>query len=120
MVVAAGIDVLELAGFVVTALSIEPFEEEALDFVGRVERVAFLRIAVVGKTLERSANVSGERLTFTIGNVAEHEHFAGPEDVGRTPVERAPVQRQTQIAFALRRKAANRRTVEGEVIEGAQ
>jgi len=42
VVIAASVDVLELLRFVVVPLGIRPFEEEALNFVCRVERVAFL------------------------------------------------------------------------------
>ena len=42
VVVAAGVDVLELAGLVIVPLGVRALEEEAFDFVGRVQRVAVL------------------------------------------------------------------------------
>ena len=52
VVVAAGVDVLEVAGFVVAALGVEALEEEAFDFVGGVERVAVLGEAARRRILE--------------------------------------------------------------------
>ena len=49
-------------------------------------------------------------------HLAEDEHLAGAEDVGRRPVERAPVQSQTQVALALRREPTNRGAVERQVV----
>ena len=40
VVVAAGVDVFELAGLVIAAFGVGAVEEEAFDFVGGVERVA--------------------------------------------------------------------------------
>ena len=42
VIVAAGVDVLELAGFVIAPLGVHALEEEAFDFVGGVQRVAVL------------------------------------------------------------------------------
>ena len=51
MIVAAGVDVIELAGLVIAALRIRPLKEEAFDFVGRVERVTVLLMQPVGISL---------------------------------------------------------------------
>ena len=51
-----------------------------------------------------------------VDDFAEHQHLARAEDIGRRPVERAPVDAQPQIAFPLRGEAANRRAVEGQVV----
>ncbi len=40
MIVAAGVDVIELAGLVEVTLGIESLEKEAFDLVGGVERIA--------------------------------------------------------------------------------
>ncbi len=120
MVVAAGVDVLELSGLVVVAFGVKSFEEETLDLVGGVQRVAFLGVTIVGELLERAADVAGERLAVAIEDVGEDEDLAGPEYVGRTPIKCAPVEREAQVALALRRKAANRRAVEREVVVRAQ
>ena len=93
VVVAAGVDVLELAGFVKPAFGVEAFKEKTLDFVGGVERVAFLCITFVGEFLERAANVAGKRLAIAIEDVGEDQHLSGPENVGRAPIKRAPVER---------------------------
>ena len=57
-----------------------------------------------------------ERVAVAIEDVAEDQHLAGTEDVGRPPIEGAPIERQPQIAFALRRETADRRSVEREVV----
>src|SRR5580658_4518214 len=93
VIVAAGVDVLERAGLVVAPFGIEAFKEEALDLAGRVERVAFLRITFVGELLERAANVTGKRPSLAVEDVAEDEHLPRPEDVRRSPIKRAPVER---------------------------
>src|SRR5438132_8245452 len=61
VVVAAGVDVFEFAGFVIAALGVGAGEEEALDFIGGVERVALLVEQPVGVALEDAANVRGDR-----------------------------------------------------------
>ena len=116
MIISAGIDVLELAGFVVAALGIGPFEQEAFNLVGGVERVALLLVQAFGIPLEHAANIGGVRCTTLVDDLAEDQHLARAEDVGRRPVEGAPIDAQPQIAFALGGEAANRRTVEGEIV----
>ena len=51
-----------------------------------------------------------------IDHLAEYQHLAGAEDVAGPPVEGAPIHVQPKIAFALRRKPADRRSVEGQVV----
>ena len=58
VVIAAGIHVFELAGLVIAALGIGPFEKEALDFVGGVQRVALLLVKLVRVSFENAANVA--------------------------------------------------------------
>ena len=77
----------------VAPFGIEAFEEEALDLAGRVERVAFLRIAFVCELFEGTANITGKRPSLTIEDIAEDEHLARTEDVRRSPIKRAPVER---------------------------
>jgi hypothetical protein len=48
VVVAAGVDELELAGLVVALLGVFAGEEEALNLVGGVERVLLLLVELVG------------------------------------------------------------------------
>ena len=47
MIIAAGVDVLELAGFVIVLLRIDPLEQEALNLIGRIQRVAFLFVQLI-------------------------------------------------------------------------
>ena len=70
----------------------------------------------VGKTLQHAADVGSIGLAVLVDDLAEDQHLAGTEHVGWRPVECAPVDAQTQIALALRGKAANRRAVEGQVV----
>ena len=58
MIVAARVDVLELAGLVIAALGVRALEEEAFDFVGGVQRVAILRELIVRVTLQDAADVA--------------------------------------------------------------
>ena len=71
VVVTAGIDVFELAGFVVIPLRILALEKESFDFVGGVERVALLLVEIVGIAFQHSANVGGVRRTVLVNHVAE-------------------------------------------------
>ena len=105
-----------LPGFVIVPLGVEALEEEAFDFVGGVERVAVLLVELVGVAFEHAANVGGVGRAALVDDFAEDQHFAGAEDVGGRPVERAPVDAQAKIAFALRGEAADRGAVEGEVV----
>ena len=59
---------------------------------------------------------AGVRRAALVDDFAEHQHFAGAEDIGRRPVKCRPVDAQPQIALALRREAANRGAVKGEVV----
>ena len=85
VIVAAGVDVLELAGFVIVALGVGALEQEAFNFVGGVERVALLLVQLVGVALEHAANVGGVGRAVLVDDFAEDQHLAGAEDVGRTP-----------------------------------
>ena len=116
MIVAAGIDVLEFGGFVIMTLGVGSFEEESFNFVGRVQRVFLLFVQIVGVGFQHAADVRGVRCAALIDNVAEHEDFARTKDIGRSPVESAPINPQAQVALALRGKAADRRSVKGQVV----
>ena len=120
VIVAAGVHVFELARLVVGALGVRPLEQEAFDFVGRVQGVAVLLVQAVRERLEDAAHVGGVGLAALVDDFAEHQHLAGAKNVGRRPVEGAPVDAQAQIAFPLRGKAANRGTVEGQVVVALQ
>src|SRR6266436_4391984 len=74
VVIAAGVDVFELAVVVIMAFGIGAIEEEAFNFVGGLERVAFFFEERVGVALEYAANV-GE-----IGRAVLVEHFTEDKD----------------------------------------
>ena len=117
VVVAALVDVLELAGLVVLALGVDAVEEEAFDLVGGVEGVAVLRELLVGEGLEQAAHVAGVGRAVLVDDLAEDQHLAGAEDVGGRVVEGAPVEAEAKIALALRGEAADGGAVEGEIVE---
>jgi hypothetical protein len=120
VIVAAGADELEFVGFAILLLSVLAGEEEALDFGGGVERVTVLFELFVGVGLEHAAHVARVGAAVLVDDVAEDHYLAGAEDVGRNPIEGAPVNAQAQIALLLRRKAADRRAVEGQVLIGLE
>src|SRR5208282_3482642 len=107
MIIAAGVYVFELAGLVVGALGVRSIEEEAFNFIRRVQSVIMLLVQARGKSLEDTAHIRRIGLATLVDDFSEHHHLAGTEHVRRSPVECGPVNTQTQIAFALRRKAAN-------------
>ena len=116
VIVTTGVDVFKLAGLVILALGVFALEKEAFDFVGGVQRVAFLLEKVVGILLEHGAEVGAVRGAVLVDHFAEDHHFAGAEDIGGRPVEGIPVDVEAQVALALSGKAADRRAVEGEVV----
>src|SRR5260370_41773309 len=116
MVVTAGIDVFEFAGFVVTPLRVLALEKESFDFIGGVECVAFFLVEIISVALQHSPDVSGVRRTVFVNHVAEDQNFAGAEDIRRRPIKRSPIHRQPQVALALRGEPPNRGTVERQII----
>src|SRR5260370_33348382 len=101
VVVAAGIPVFEPAGFVVGPLRIFAFEEEPFNFVSRVECKAAGRIELVCVRLQNAANVRAVGRAVFVNHLAETQTLAGPEDVGRSPIERGPGDSKATIALAL-------------------
>ena len=120
VIVAAGGDELELASQVVCALGVLAREEEALDLAGRVEGVAVLLELLVGEALEHPTQIARVGSSVFVDDVAEDQHLAVAEDIGRHPVEGAPVDAQAQIALLLGGEAADRGAVEGEVFVGPE
>src|SRR4029077_2523605 len=116
MIVAAGVHIFEFSGFVVTTFGVSALKEEALNFIGGVERVTFFLIHVLGKNFERAANISAIRRAALVNHFTEYKDFAGTENVRWRPIERAPVQPKAKVAFALGGKAANGRAVKSQVI----
>src|SRR5438128_6803679 len=113
MIVAAGVDVLEFAGFVVAALRVRSIEEKAFNLIGGVQREALLFIETIGVALENSADIGRVRRAILINNVAKDEHLAGAENIGGRPIECAPVHSEPEVTLALRPKATNRRALQG-------
>jgi hypothetical protein len=101
VVVAAGVDILKFAGFVIASFGIGAIEQEAFDFVRGVERVVLFFVKLVRERLERPADVGFVRRTVFVDDFAEDENLAGTENVSGSPVESAPVDAETQVAFAL-------------------
>ena len=66
--------------------------------------------------LEQAAQVGRVGLAVAAQHLAEHQHLARAEHVGRQPVEGAPVDAQAQVGLLLRREAAHRAAVEGQVV----
>src|SRR5579864_2975454 len=105
MVVTAGVDVLKLPRLVVVPLGVLPFEKKALDLVGGVERESFLLMELVGVTFQHPANVSGVSRAIFVDHMSEDQDLARAKNVGRSPVKRAPIHRQAQVALSLCREA---------------
>ena len=116
VVVTAGIDVFELAGFVVIPLRILALEKESFDFVGGVERIALLLVEIVGVALQDSSNVSGVRRTVFVDHVAEDKDFAGSKHIRWRPIKRPPIHGQPQVAFALRGESTDRGAVKRQIV----
>src|ERR1019366_2288565 len=120
MIVAASVDEIEAAGFVEAALGVAAGEQEAFNLVGCVERVALLLEKLVGVLLENAAQITGVGCSVLIDHGAENQHLAIAEHVGGHPVEGAPVDAETKIALFLRGEAANRRSIERQILIRAE
>ena len=116
VIIPARVHIFELAGLVIVPLRVRALEDEAFDFVGRVQRVAVLLVQALRISLQHAADVGAVRRAVLIDHLAEHHHLAGAEDVARAPVEGAPIHVQAKIALALRREPADRRSVEGQIV----
>src|SRR5262249_14708315 len=101
VVVAAGVDVLKLQSFVIMALGVGAFEEEALNLVGGIEGVTIIVVKLISESLEHAADIAGVGRAILVDNLAENEHFAASEVIGRSPVEGQPVDAEAEIALAL-------------------
>ncbi len=116
VVVAARADQFESARLVVMTFGLVAFEEEALDFVGRIEHRAVLGEFLLRVGLQLQAHVGDVRRAVLLEHVGEDQDLAGAEDVRRQPVEGRPVDAQPQVRLGLLREAANRGPIEGEVV----
>src|SRR5512145_2935432 len=86
VVVAAGRDEFEAAGFAVAAFGIASVEQETLDLVRRV-RDHFLLGELGAIGLEPRAEVPRVDRAVLILHLTEDENLAGAEYIGRQPVE---------------------------------
>ena len=66
--------------------------------------------------MQKAAYVRRIWRAILIDHLSENQHFAGSEDVGRSPIERSPIYAQAQIALALRCKASNRGSIERQIV----
>src|SRR5271163_658209 len=107
MVIAAGVDVVKLSSLGIRGFGIRPVEEEPFNFIGCVQRVAILLKLSGSETLEHSAHVGGVGLSALIDHFAEYHHFARSKNIRGPPVERGPIDTETQIAFPLGRESTN-------------
>src|SRR5260221_1669735 len=115
MVIAAGVHIVELAGFVVATLGVCALEEEALNFVGGVERIAFFLVHVISELFEQAADIGGVWLAAFVDYVAEDQDFARAQNIRRAPIKSTPIHWQSKVAFTLRRKTADGRSGKSEV-----
>ena len=116
VVIATGIHVLEGSSLMVAALGIRSFKQEAFDLVSGIKCVAFVGINLSGELFQNAADVGTIRFATFIDYLAEYEHLAWPKEVGGRPIERTPIQAQTQVALSLRREAADRGTIERKIV----
>jgi len=116
VIVAAGIDVFELIGLVIAAFGVGAVEEEAFDFVGGVEGVALLLVKALRVAFEDAADIGAVGRAVLIDNLTEDQHLAGAEDIGRCPVEGAPIHIEAKVAFALGGEAADGGAVKSQIV----
>ena len=116
MVVAAGVHIFKFGRFMVTPLGVGTLEQKTFNFVGGIERVSFLFVQIVGIAFQQSANVRRIRRAILVDHLSKNENLSGAKHIRGGPIKRAPVHRQPQITFALRRKAADRRAVKRQVV----
>ena len=116
MIVAARVDVLEAAGLMESAFSIDTLEEEPFDFVRGVQGVALIAVQLVGVLLEDASQVGAVGLAVFVDDFAEDEHLTRAEDVGGRPVKGVPVEAEAEIALFLCGKAANGGAVKRQIV----
>src|SRR5690242_17575032 len=100
----------------IAALRVRSLKKEALNLVCCIQGIAMLFVELGGELFEDTANVGAVRCPAFVDHIAEDQYLAGPKDIGRHPVEGFPVDSQAQIAFTLSSKAADGRTIKGEIV----
>src|ERR1700684_3615316 len=108
MIVTARVHILEFPSFEITALGIRTTEQETLDFVRSIERIPFRFVLPVRKSFQHAAHICAIRCSVLVDHVPKHENLAGPKNVSRRPIKRAPVHSYAQVALTLCGKAADR------------
>jgi hypothetical protein len=82
------------------ALGVAALEQEALDLVGRIRGDAVLLEQVLRELPSGGSACRPDTVAVARVHLAEHQDLARAEDVGRQPVERRPVDRETQVDSA--------------------
>src|SRR4051812_43458670 len=116
MVIAAGVHVFKLTRLMITALGVDALEQEAFDFIRRIQRVSLLLVQRVCKALQDAANVRGISGSSFVDHFAKDQHLARAKNVCWPPIERTPVDAQPQVALSLRGEAANRGSVKSKIV----
>src|SRR4051794_25081020 len=75
MVVAAGVDVLQLSSLVIPALGIGTLKQKSFNLIGRVQGIALLFILFLGKGLEHRADVAAVRISTLVDDLAKNQHL---------------------------------------------
>src|SRR5262245_39713772 len=83
MIIADGVDVLELAVLVIAPLSVGSAEVEPFNFVGSVKSISVFLVQTVRIAFQDAADVGTVGRTVLVDDVAKNEHLARSEDVGR-------------------------------------
>src|SRR6266404_6906437 len=116
MVISARVDVLKSAGLGIMLLSVDSGEQESFDLIRGIQRVAFPLVQFIAVGLQNSSNIGAKRAAILVNHFAKHHYLAGAEIIGRSPVERAPINSQSQVAFSLRGESADRRAIKRQIV----
>ena len=79
VIVAAGVHVVEALLLEEVLLRIHALEQEALDLVRGVQRVAVLRELLLGKLLQHAAHIGRIGRAALVDHVRKHQHLAAAE-----------------------------------------
>ncbi len=120
VVVTTGVHILERVAVGEFLFGVGAGEQESLNFVGGIQRVAVLLELRARERLQHATNIARVRSAVLIDHFTEHQHLAGAEVIGRTPVERRPIDAQAQIAFLLSSEAADGGAVKRQIIPALQ
>src|SRR5260370_8241505 len=116
MVVASGVHVAECICLMITTVGVRTLKEECCDVLGGIQRVALFLVQVAREALQKAANVGSVGRAVLVDDISKNKNLASAKDVRRRPVKCVPANTETQVALALRRKAADGRAVNSEVV----